>query len=172
MVVYSRIFLSGVHPERGFGVGRVSSGAGKPASANSKNQYVLDRQVGFILRQVVQRHIAIFTRRMIAELTPTQFAALAKLYETGSCSQNRLGRLTAMDAATIKGVIDRLTKRGFTEVRAHSEDARLLMVHLTKRGRRLTESAMREAAAITADTLAPLSRTEQATLLKLLKRMC
>jgi len=52
---------------------------------------------------------------------------LAKLYEVGPCSQNRLGRLTAMDAATIKGVIDRLTKRGFTEVRADLQDARLLI---------------------------------------------
>jgi len=31
------------------------------------------------------------------------------LTETGPCSQNLLGRLTAMDVATIKGVIDRLT---------------------------------------------------------------
>jgi len=151
---------------------RVSATAAKPSATSSPKPYILDRQVGFILRQVVQRHIAIFTRRMIAELTPTQFAALAKLYETGACSQNRLGRLTAMDAATIKGVIDRLTKRGFTEVRPHSADARLLMIHLTKRGRRITESAIREASLITADTLAPLSRAEQAALLKLLKRMC
>ncbi len=151
---------------------RISSVTAKSSASNSTKGYVLDRQVGFILRQVVQRHIAIFTRRMIGELTPTQFAALAKLYETGACSQNRLGRLTAMDAATIKGVIDRLTKRGFTEVRPHSADARLLMVHLTKRGRRITESAIREASIITTDTLAPLSRAEQAALLKLLKRMC
>jgi DNA-binding MarR family transcriptional regulator len=151
---------------------RTTSAAATSNSAVSPRRYVLDRQVGFILRQVVQRHIAIFTKRMTAELTPTQFAALAKLYEAGPCSQNRLGRLTAMDAATIKGVIDRLTKRGFTQVRPHSDDARLLMVHLAKRGRRVAESAIREASEITAETLAPLSKAEQAALLKLLKRMC
>ena len=59
----------------------------------------------------------IFAAEMIEGLTPTQWAALAKLREVGDCSQNHLGRLTAMDAATIKGVIDRLTGRGFTTVR-------------------------------------------------------
>ncbi|MGC1687335.1 MAG: MarR family transcriptional regulator [Candidatus Acidiferrales bacterium] len=152
---------------RGLGSGKSKSGSAAPAK-----RYILDRQAGFILRQVGQRHIAIFTKRMLYELTPTQFAALAKLYEVGPCSQNRLGRLTAMDAATIKGVIDRLTKRGFTEVRPDLQDARLLMVHLTARGRKITAAAIREGAKITEETLAPLSKTEQATFLKLLKRMC
>ena len=70
---------------------------------------MLDDQVGFVLRQAQQRHTTIFAAEMIEGLTPTQWAALAKLREVGACSQNHLGRLTAMDAATIKGVIDRLT---------------------------------------------------------------
>jgi hypothetical protein len=67
--------------------------------------YVLDEQVGFALRQAQQRHTTIFAAKMIEGLTPTQWAALAKVREVGDCSQNHLGRLTAMDAATIKGVI-------------------------------------------------------------------
>jgi len=80
--------------------------------------YVLEEQIGFILRQVWQRHATIFAREIGINLTPTQWAALAKLTETGPCSQNQLGRLTAMDVATIKGVIDRLTARGLTETSA------------------------------------------------------
>ena len=44
-------------------------------------------------------------------LTPTQFAALAKISDENEVSQNQLGRLTAMDPATMKGVIDRLRGR-------------------------------------------------------------
>ena len=84
----------------------------------SRPAYVLEEQIGFILRQVWQRHAAIFAREIGINLTPTQWAALAKLTETGPCSQNQLGRLTAMDVATIKGVIDRLTARGLTETSA------------------------------------------------------
>ena len=63
--------------------------------------YKLDDQVGFVLRQAQQRHAALFASLMIEGLTPTQWAALSKLAEIGATSQNRLGRLTAMDAATI-----------------------------------------------------------------------
>jgi DNA-binding MarR family transcriptional regulator len=52
---------------------------------------VLDEQIGFILRQVWQRHATIFAREIGINLTPTQWAALAKLTETGPCSQNQLG---------------------------------------------------------------------------------
>ncbi len=75
--------------------------------------YALDDQIGFILRKVSQRHTAIFAAAF-ADLTPPQWATLAKLYEEGPTSQNQLGRLVALDAATIKGIVDRLGARGLT----------------------------------------------------------
>jgi DNA-binding MarR family transcriptional regulator len=139
---------------------------------NGSRAYVLDEQVGFLLRQVVQRHLVIFTELMIGNLTPTQFAAMAKLYERGPCSQNRLGRQTAMDAATIKGVIDRLTRQALTEVKSDSEDARLLTVALTKRGRKMVEAAIPRAFQISERTLKPLSQKKRTQLLGLLKELC
>jgi DNA-binding MarR family transcriptional regulator len=133
--------------------------------------YVLEEQVGFILRQVWQRHAAIFAREIGANLTPTQWAALAKLTETGPCSQNQLGRLTAMDVATIKGVIDRLTARGLTETSADPEDGRRLLVSLTRAGQRLAEKAAANALAITRETLAPLDARERETLVGLLAKL-
>ena len=86
--------------------------------------YRLDEQVGFVLRQAQQRHTTLFSELMIEDLTPTQWAALAKLAERGPQSQNQLGRLTAMDAATIKGVIERLTVARF-----HCRRAPIPMTH-------------------------------------------
>ncbi len=105
--------------------------------------YVLEDQVGFLLRQAHQRHTTIFATEMIEELTPTQWAALAKLTELGACSQNHLGRQTAMDAATIKGVIDRLTGRGFTTTGPDPLDGRRLLVALTRAGVELTNARRR-----------------------------
>ena len=99
-------------------------GQPKRSTKAARPAYVLEEQVGFILRQVWQRHATIFAREIGINLTPTQWAALAKLTETGPCSQNALGRLTAMDVATIKGVIDRLTARGLTETSPDPEDGR------------------------------------------------
>src|SRR6516165_7682404 len=122
----------------------------------AKPSYVLDEQVGFILRQVWQRHSAIFARDIGTNLTPTQWAALSKLAETGPCSQNQLGRLTAMDVATIKGVIDRLTARGLTETSSDPEDGRRILVSLTRAGQQLAEKVAPNAVAITRQTLGPL----------------
>ncbi len=133
--------------------------------------YVLDEQIGFILRQVWQRHATIFAREIGINLTPTQWAALAKLVETGPCSQNQLGRLTAMDVATIKGVIDRLTARGLTETGPDPADARRLVVSLTRAGQQLAEKAVPNALAITRETLAPLDARERETLVALLSKL-
>src|SRR4051812_2321650 len=133
--------------------------------------YVLDEQIGFILRQVWQRHAAIFAREIGINLTPTQWAALAKLAETGPCSQNQLGRLTAMDVATIKGVIDRLSARGLTETSPDPADGRRLRVSLTRAGQQLAEKAATNALAITRETLAPLDAKERETLVALLSKL-
>jgi DNA-binding MarR family transcriptional regulator len=134
-------------------------------------RYVLDDQVGFLMRVAMQHHTAIFTSRMIEGLTQTQFAALAKLYEVGPCSQNHLGRLIFLDAATIKGVVDRLSVRGFVTALADPKDRRRRAVALTEHGRVVTESAMLVAAGITAATLAPLTTEEQQMAVGLLKKL-
>src|SRR5690348_17905502 len=114
--------------------------------------YLLDEQVGFLMRVTMQRHTSIFTARMIEGLTQTQFAALAKLYEVGPCSQNHLGRLIYLDAATIKGVVDRLAARRLLTVMNDANDRRRRAVALTERGRQLIVAAMAVAAQITAET--------------------
>src|SRR5207244_13180580 len=102
--------------------------AAKRNAKPSRPSYILDEQIGFILRLVWQRHATIFARDIGINLTPTQWAALAKLTETRPCSQNQLDRLTAMDVATSKGVIDRLTARGRPETSSAPEDGRRPLV--------------------------------------------
>lgn len=145
--------------------------ASKRTAKASKPSYVLEDQIGFILRQVWQRHATIFAKEIGINLTPTQWAALAKLTETGPCSQNQLGRLTAMDVATIKGVIDRLTARGLTETSSDPEDGRRLLVSLTRAGQAMAEKAAPNALAITKETLAPLDVKERETFVALLSKL-
>ena len=144
--------------------------AAKVASAEAGG-YALDRQIGFLLRQAQQRHTAIFARMMLEDVTPTQWATLAKLHEIGGCSQNLLGRHVAMDAATIKGVVDRLLARGLIVASADPADNRRLTIDLSERGRDFVQRAMPVAAAITEETVAPLDARERATLLALLDRI-
>lgn len=132
--------------------------------------YHLEDQIGFVLRKASQRHIAIFARH-IGELTPPQFAALAKLAEVGATSQNQLGALIAMDAATIKGVIDRLKARGLVDLTKHDEDKRRLVVSLTATGQEAVDRLLPLARHITEQTSAPLNERELATLMRLLAKI-
>ena len=128
------------------------------------NPYRLDDQIGYVLRRVTQRHLAIFAAA-IPEVTTTQFAVLARLAEVGPLSQNHLGRATAMDAATIKGVVDRLAKLGFVETAADPDDRRRLTVSLTTDGAAIVSAKVATALQVSAETLAPLT-AEEATILK------
>lgn len=136
-----------------------------------RRRYVLDAQVGFLLRRAQQRHLSIFAAHMAEGLTAQQFAALVKLSETGPTSQNALGRLTAMDNSTINGVVRRLRQRGLVEKFRAPEDERLHMLRLTEEGMRVLGRVVPLAMEITRLTLAPLSRSEQQALLRLLRKI-
>jgi MarR family transcriptional regulator, lower aerobic nicotinate degradation pathway regulator len=132
--------------------------------------YRLDDQIGYILRRVTQRHLALFAAA-IPEITTTQFAVLARLSEIGPVSQNHLGRATAMDAATIKGVVDRLAKLGYLATNADPNDRRRLTVSLTEAGDRLFTARAATALAISAETVAPLTEDEAQLLKTLLSKL-
>jgi MarR family transcriptional regulator, lower aerobic nicotinate degradation pathway regulator len=136
-----------------------------------KDDYTLNEQVGFLLRVAMQRHTAIFMSRICKGLTQTQFAALAKLREVGPCSQNQLGRLIYLDAATTKGVVDRLKARRFITARADAYDRRLRAIALTQTGRAVADAAIKVAKQITRHTLTPLTAAEQRTVIRLLKKL-
>jgi len=132
--------------------------------------YRLYEQVGYILRQVSQRHMGIFSDQ-ITDLTPTQFAALAKLCEWRSISQNELGRQTSMDASTIKGVVDRLRNRGYLETQPDQRDHRRLILSPSAQGERVFADLVTVASDITAKTLKPLTKKEQDQFLRLLSKL-
>jgi MarR family transcriptional regulator, lower aerobic nicotinate degradation pathway regulator len=146
--------------------------APRPRRARAGNsEYRLDDQVGFLLRVAMQRHTAIFMSRIVRGLTQTQFAALAKLREVGPCSQNQLGRLIYLDAATTKGVVDRLEGRGFVTIRPDARDRRRRAIALTEAGRATADAAVKVAREITRHTLVPLTAAEQRAVIRLLRKL-
>lgn len=132
----------------------------------------LDDQIGFLLRRAYQRAGG----NLVAEiggrdLTPQQFATLARLLECGPVSQNRLGRLVAMEPPNIRDVVQRLVRRGLADAGRDPTDARRVLVGLTPRGRDLVGDLIAAETRATERTLAPLSRAERAQLARLLRRV-
>ena len=133
--------------------------------------YLLDEQVGFLMRKAWQRHTAIFAEHMDEDLTPMQFSVLVRLMEIGPCSQNRLGRLVATDAATIKGVVDRLAGRHLILTAFDPVDRRRLLVSITGNGEEVVARAIEHARQVTEATLEPLNPGERDKLLRLLAKL-
>lgn len=137
--------------------------------------YDLDEQIGYILRLVTQHHTAIFQEHaqhlLPGGLTPTQFSALLRIDSVGTCSQNRLGRMAAMDVATIKGVVDRLKRKGLVELAPDPDDRRRTKITLSESGEALIPKLKEAGAVITADTVKGLSAAETEQLKVLLKKL-
>lgn len=141
-----------------------------PPANDPQPPYALEMQIGFKLRLAYQKHADIFASTL-PDVTPTQFSVLLKLKDEGSLSQNELGRQVAMDAATVKGVIDRLKKRDLVKTSPSSTDLRRLDVSLTGAGSIFIAEAIPKALDISRMTTRRLSRREEAQLLALLDKL-
>lgn len=154
----------------------VNSSAKRPRSAaphkGEREPFTVDNQVGFLLRLAHQRHNANLTRRLSPfSLTPPQAVVLVRLLERGSCSQNLLGRLVAMEPANIHDVVRRLKDRGLVQQCKDPSDGRLLLLSLTTEGLSLARDLIAVSIDSVADTMKGLNAAERATLRSLLKKI-
>ncbi len=143
----------------------------KRKNDSDARSYVLEDQIGFILRLAFQYHTSIFMSHMGPHLTQTQFATLSKIADMGGCSQSDLVRLIALDSATINGVVSRMKARGFIAISEDPADRRRQFLKLTKLGTQAVAQAQQIGRVISEDTLALLTPTERRRLLQLLRKL-
>jgi MarR family transcriptional regulator, lower aerobic nicotinate degradation pathway regulator len=142
------------------------------AVADALGGFTVEDHIGYLLRRAHQRHVSIFTTGMAhVELTPTQFTALLKTVELGRITQNHLGRLAAMDPATIQGVVRRLTARGLMRRSNDKMDRRTAVLEPTEAGVALIASVVSCARKAHEQALAPLSAAERIQVMNLLRKM-
>lgn len=142
------------------------------SAVNGSAEFILEDSVGHLIRRAHQRASATFMAVLANyNFTPTQFFAMARLLERGQLSQNRLGRLTAMDPATIQGVIRRLYDRGYIERTPDPTDRRRMNLELSAEGHRIVTQLVDEVDAVNGQILAPLEPSEREQFQRLLKRI-
>lgn len=142
------------------------------AKTTYADDYHLESQIGYVLRKVHQRASEIFNQTMSDyDISPMQFATLVKLHDFTETSQNRLGRLAAMDPATTLGVVTRLKRQDLINQRKDPNDKRRILLSLTPKGVDIVEAMRKTAADVSARTLSPLSRAESRALLKALDKL-
>jgi len=144
----------------------------QPEAGGAPMDYPLDASTGHLLRRALQRYQALFQECGAGiGLTAPQFAALTKLAELRRATQNRLGRLVAMDPATAQGVMKRLALRGLLRTEKDPMDRRTVVLAITPLGEALVERGRAAGLAANQALLGGLEPGEQAELLALLRRI-
>ncbi|HBT34134.1 MAG TPA: MarR family transcriptional regulator [Pusillimonas sp.] len=136
-------------------------------------RYDFSEQVGHLLRRAYQRHIALFQQIIPdTQLTAAQFVVLCAVKDCGACSLSEIVKRTAIDQATVRGVIDRLKIRKLIAVRHDDVDRRKVLVSLTPVGTDLVGSMVPFAFEITEKTFNGFNPAERLALIYLLNKMC
>lgn len=134
--------------------------------------YVFSDQIGHLLRRAYQRHLAIFQRNACdPQLTSVQFVTLCAIRDNGPSSLIELVKSTAIDQATIRGIVDRLKARGLISQTSDAQDRRKVINCLTDEGRQLLEEMVPCARRISELTMGQLNPAERLAVTHVLQKM-
>jgi MarR family transcriptional regulator, lower aerobic nicotinate degradation pathway regulator len=134
--------------------------------------YAFTQQVGHLMRKAYQKHLAIFQENASdPHLTSVQFVTLCALRDNGPSSQADLVKSTAVDQATIRGIIDRLKARGLIDISKDKQDGRKVIMSLLPAGQAVLDDMYPKAHLITELTMKKLNPAERVALLYLLRKV-
>ena len=103
---------------------------------------------GFLIRRLHQIHVGLFlseTREF--NITPVQYSLMTALSTHGEMDQNSLSHEIGLERTSVAEVIPRLETRGLLQRRQSTEDRRVKLVKLSRKGkamvRRMENAAQR-----------------------------
>ena len=129
---------------------------------------------GHLIRRLSQQSNQVFQdemKRIGADVTSVQFAAMQAIDLHGEMEQSQIAQSIHYDKATIGGVIDRLEKRGWVERKANPKDRRAKLVTLTKEGRQALEAFTPVVKELQDQVVANLSSEERDLFIKLAQKI-
>lgn len=128
---------------------------------------------GHLIRRYHQASVAIFHTRMAElgyDLTPVQYAALAKIEAHPGIDQVTLAGLIAYDRTTIGGVVDRLVQKDFLAREISATDRRARVLKLTELGSRTLHKLAPTVEAAQEQMLSGLDSLEKTEFMRLLQK--
>ncbi len=126
--------------------------------------------VVYLLAKAYQRaHGLLKPRLAVYGLTPIQQLVLGALCHEEGMSAGDLGKKLVLDPATLSGILDRMTERGWIIKQTDLEDKRVLRIYLTDEARDLEPKLMEERDNANEEILRNLSFEEKVLLKRLLK---
>ena len=105
------------------------------------------------------------------DLKAVEFSILVLVAGNAEVNQKQLCRALDVSPPKLAVTLDRMAERGWIERVRSTQDRRAQIVHLTARGRSLTQRAEKIAATMEHDALSTLSPAEKALLIELLLKV-
>ncbi len=135
---------------------------------------VVDNAIGFWIHRVYQatrNEMYRVFRAAGEDVTPEQWAVLIRLWEKDGQPQSELSEATFRDAPTMSRIIDGLEARELLVRRAHPDDGRVRLVHLTRAGKALEKKLVPLAEKIVADLVDGIDERALVTTRNTLRKM-
>ena len=134
--------------------------------------YALEQHNAHLIRLAHQRGTALFQKAFEGySITPTQVAVLATLMRHGDLPQNQIGRITAIDTATLSPLLKRLETLGLTKRVVSEQDQRVNLIQLTPRGYDFTFEVLPISQRVSEELLAPLNQRDRKRFIELLNKI-
>lgn len=131
--------------------------------------------IGHLLNKAARQLRLGFAARLTETgLRPQQAAALMAIAHSteGQLTPGQLADAIDMDAPTMSGLLDRLSRDGWVTSTSNPEDRRSRLVGLTSKATEAIPAVLRAARAVSDDAVAGLTPDEADLLVSLLSRVC
>ena len=125
---------------------------------------LLVNKLAHLMAQGMQRRLKAY------DVTMSQWVVLKFLWEQEGRSQVELQEAVGLDAATVTGLIQRMSSQDLVQRQSDPADKRVQRVYLTERGRALEQIAARFEEEVNASALRDFSEDERAFFLRLVQR--
>lgn len=105
------------------------------------------------------------------KITTSQIIMLASIHDHGKCKLKTLSKERSISPPTATGLIDRLVRAGYVKRESDPEDRRVVLVSLTRSGKRVIENFLETIRDRWRNILIHLSPEERAQYLNILRKL-
>ena len=124
----------------------------------------------FLLAKAYQKAHGNFKRHLLPHgLTPVQHLILESLWGEEGLSVGEIGKRLVLDNATLSGILDRMTEKGWIVKEPDEEDKRFIRVYLTDRARELKPLLVEKRELANEEIVSGLNLEEKVLLKRLLR---
>ncbi len=124
----------------------------------------------FLLAKAYQKAHGNFKEHLLPYgITPVQHLILETLWEEEGLTASEIGKRLVLDNATLSGVLDRMSEKGWILKTTDEADKRFIRIYLTGKAKKLKPSILGEREKSNEEILGSLNLEEKVLIKRLLK---